>query len=235
MINDVNEKHDFRSDDVEEIAASYHQAIFDTDRDEALRVVRAAVDRGVRPESIVFDVVMPSLESMVKSISETFDANLAQHFMAAQIAEQVTNEMITQFQTAPELLGHVVIGTSPGDFHGLGKRIVTGCLRSYMIGVTDLGLNVPAGRFVDGALESGSQVIAISSMMVHTAICENGCLGVRRLLRERDLEGRIKIIVGGAPYRHDPELYKTVGADAYAANGLEVGGVVKRLLGEVER
>jgi methanogenic corrinoid protein MtbC1 len=217
-----------------EVVKAYNEAIFDTDRDQALRVVHAAIERGVTPESIVFDVVMPSLEMMVTSISETFDANLAQHFMAAQIAEHVTDEMIAKFRQAPELRGHVVIGTSPGDFHGLGKRIVTGCLRSNMIGVIDLGLNVEAERFVDEAVDKNCQVIAVSSMMVHTAMAEGGCRGVRRLLRERHLENRIKIIVGGAPYRHDPELYKQVGADAFAANGIAAGGIVRQLISEVE-
>ncbi|MBI5093627.1 MAG: cobalamin B12-binding domain-containing protein [Candidatus Hydrogenedentes bacterium] len=224
-----------RSSPLSVVVAAYNEAIYDTDRDRALHIVRSAVDGGVSPESIVFDVVMPSLEMMVKSISETFDANLAQHFMAAQIAEQVSDEMIAKFRTPPELLGHVVIGTSPGDFHGLGKRIVTGCLRSQMIGVIDLGLNVPADQFVNEAVARHCQVIAVSSMMVHTAMGEGGCLGIRQILQERGLEDRIKIIAGGAPYRHDPELYKRVGADAFSASAIEAGGVVRELIAEVTR
>ena len=57
-------------------------------------------------------------------------------------------------------------------------------------------------------------------MMTHTARGADGCLGVRRLLRERGLEGRIKIIVGGAPYRFDPGLHHQVEADAWAEDGI---------------
>jgi len=60
-------------------------------------------------------------------------------------------------------------------------------------------------------------------MMVHTARGELGCLGVRRLLRERGLEGQIKLIVGGAPYRHDDKLFEVVQADAWAVNGVVAG------------
>ncbi|MHB9037373.1 MAG: hypothetical protein ACYC64_11965 [Armatimonadota bacterium] len=42
----------------------------------------------------------------------------------------------------------------------------------------------------------------------HTAIGENDCLKVQRILKERGLEDKIKIIVGGVPYRSDHELFK---------------------------
>jgi len=43
------------------------------------------------------------------------------------------------------VVGGVVIETSPGDFHCLGKKIATGCLKGVMIEVKDLGLNGKAG------------------------------------------------------------------------------------------
>ena len=86
--------------------------------------------------------------------------------------------------------------------HTLGKRIVVGCLKTMMVEVSDLGGNVPAARFVDEAERVGAQVIGISAMMVHTATGPEGCRKVRQILHERGLEERIKIVVGGAPYRH---------------------------------
>lgn len=215
---------------LQNIITAYNEAVFDTDRDKALEIIHAAVDQGISPEDIVFEVVIPAIEQMIKSISEDFDANLAQHFMASQIASQVTDEMVALFQKSPEIIGRVVIGTSHGDMHTLGKRIVSGCLRSLMIEVIDLGVNVSAERFVDAALEHNVNVIAISSMMVHTARSEYGCLAVRQLLKERQLEDRIKIIVGGAPYTWDTELYKVVQADAWASDGISAGKVIKDLI-----
>ncbi|WP_235202279.1 B12-binding domain-containing protein [Methylobacter tundripaludum] len=220
---------------MEHIIAAYSEAVFDTDRDKAFEVIHEAIAQGVTPEDIVFKVVIPSMEQMIKAISEDFDANLAQHFMASQIASQVTDEMVAQFQTSPETIGRVVIGTSYGDMHTLGKRIVSGCLRSLMIEVVDLGVNVSAERFVDTALEHNACIIAISSMMVHTARSEYSCLAVRELLKQRQLEDRIKIIVGGAPYTWDTELYKVVQADAWASDGISAGKVIKDLIMEMHK
>ena len=84
---------------------------------------------------------------------------------------------------------------------------------------------------MDEATRLGAQVIGVSSMMVHTATGPDGASGVRALLRERGLEDRVKLLVGGAPYLFDEELYLAVGADAWGRNGLvavdEVATLVK--------
>jgi methanogenic corrinoid protein MtbC1 len=215
------------------IRERYEQAVFDTDRQQALQVVEQALKIGMTPEEIVFEVVVPAIEDSISAVSVHRYTNLAQHFMASQIAAEVTEQMVPLFSQAPEIVGRMVIGTAAGDFHGLGKRIVSGCLKAQMVDVFDLGLNVPAERFVEQAITEGAGVIGISSMMVHTACSENGPQEVRRILRERGLEDRIRIIVGGAPYNHDDELYHTVQADAWARNGVAASPVVMRLLEEV--
>ena len=210
----------------------YNEAIFDTDRDRALDVVRKAVEDGVTPEEVVFDIVLPAMDLMVAIITESMDSNLAQQFMGAQIADTVTTEMIARFKKHPDVLGTVVIGTAQNDMHSLGKRIVTGCLKARMINVVDIGVNVSPESFVEAAIAEKAEVIGISAMMTHTAKGENGCLGVRRLLKDRKLEDNIKIIVGGAPYRFDEDLYKTVQADEWAIDGITAGKTIARMITE---
>jgi trimethylamine corrinoid protein len=213
-----------------DVIKAYNEAVFDTDKEAAFRAVDTALGRGVTPEDIVFKVVIPAVEEMMARIAQDPDANLAQHFMTAQIASEVTERMLAKFKHAPEIIGRVVIGTAYGDLHSLGKRIVKGCLKALMVDTVDLGVNVPPERFVDAALEHDAQVIAISAMMVHTANGPQGCLRVRQLLRERGLEDRVRIAVGGAPYRFDDELYRAVGADACATDGVSAGKVIVDLI-----
>jgi methanogenic corrinoid protein MtbC1 len=216
---------------LDELIKSFSDAVFDTDRDAALRIIHEAAAQGLSPEQIVFEVIVPVVEQRA-DVGEARELSLAQHFMTAQIASQIVEEMLPKFQRAPETVGRVVIGTSQGDLHSLGKRIVIGCLKAHMIEATDLGVSVAPERFVDEAVARNAQVIGISSMMVHTARSETGCLKVRQLLKERGLESKIKIIVGGAPYRFDPHLYQTVQADAWAESGAAAGRVIRKLIEE---
>ena len=214
------------------LIAAYNEAVFETDKEAAFQVVDQALAQGMTAEDIVFKIVIPAVELMMARIAQDPDANLAQHFMTAQIASAVTEKMLEKFQQPPALIGRVVIGTAHGDLHSLGKRIVMGCLKALMVDVIDLGVNVPAERFVDAALAHDAQIIAISAMMVHTATSEYGCHRVRQILRERDLENRLRIVVGGAPYRFDGEMYQRVGADAWAPDGVSAGKVIVDLLKE---
>ncbi|WP_404355458.1 B12-binding domain-containing protein [Methylotuvimicrobium sp. KM1] len=212
---------------------AYNEAVFETDKQAALTVVNGALQDGYSPEDIVFNLVIPAVEAMMARIEQDPDSNLAQHFMTAQIASEVTERMLEKFASLPETIGKVVIGAAYGDLHSLGKRIVIGCLKSLMVDVIDLGINISAEQFVDKAVENDAQVIAISAMMVHTAIGENGSIKVRSLLKERGLENKIKLAVGGAPYRFDPELYKKVGADVWAPDGVTAAKVIIQLIKEV--
>lgn len=219
---------------LDDVIKAYNEAVLDTDRARALQIVSDAVIQGISPEEIVFKVVIPGLDLMVKAISEGFDTNLAQHFMTSQIAADVTEKMLVLFKVPPQILGRVVIGTAAGDLHTLGKRIVIGCLKAQMIDVVDLGVNVPAEKFVNTAVVRDAQVIAVSAMMVHTARGENGAIKVRKLLKEQGLEHKIKLVVGGAPFRYDPELYKLVQADAWAENGVSALKVIMDCIQEVK-
>ncbi|MDD5228668.1 MAG: cobalamin-dependent protein [Methylococcales bacterium] len=219
---------------IENIIKAYNEAVYETDKEAAFDVVNSALAQGMSAEEIIFQVVIPAVEEMMSLIVKDPDANLAQHFMTAQIAAEVTEKMLLLFESPPEIIGCIVMGTAAGDLHSLGKRIVMGCLKALMVEVIDLGVNVTAEKFVDEAVAHNAQVIGISAMMVHTAMGEHGCPEVRKLLKERGLEDKIKIIVGGAPYRYDEELYKKVGADTWARDGVSAGKVIVDLIKEVK-
>lgn len=212
---------------------AYNEAVYDTDRQRAMGIVEAALGDGASPEQVIFELVVPAMEEMIRSISVDFDANLAQHFMTAQIASEVTDAMIARFAHPPAITGRIVIGTAYGDMHSLGKRIVIGCLKARMIEARDLGVNVSPERFVDEAVQANASVIGISAMMVHTARGEEGCLGVRRILRDRGLEGHIRVVVGGAPFRFDPGLAAAVEADAWAPDGVSASRIIEDMVKEV--
>lgn len=218
---------------LEPIIKAYSEAVFETDRDAALAVVDTARAQGLSAEDVVFKVVIPAVEQMMSEITRDPDTNLAQHFMTAQIAAEVTEKMLTQFAHPPQILGRVVIGTAAGDLHSLGKRIVMGCLKAMMVDVVDLGVNVPAEKFIDEAVARDAQIIAVSAMMVHTATGDQGARKVRELLDQRGLSSRVKLVVGGAPYRFDETLYQRVGADGWAADGIAAGKMIIDLIKSV--
>ena len=217
---------------LEYLQEEFLNAIYDSDQEAALSCIQKALECGISAEDATVKIVAPALTTMAKSVINR-KAGLSQHFMAVHISEKAIDELHQRVLQSPPELGTVILGTAVGDFHGLGNKIVAGCLKAHLFEVVDLGLNVAPQRYVDEALSKRANVIGVSSMMVHAALGESGPKMIRTLLRQRGLESHIKLIVGGAPYQFDKDLYQKAGADAWARDGIEAVAVIKRLFKEV--
>jgi corrinoid protein of di/trimethylamine methyltransferase len=123
-------------------------------------------------------------------------------------------------------LGHVVIGTIEGDIHDIGKTLVATMLAANGFEITDLGADVPAGRFVDEAVEKGAGCIAISALLTTTM---HGQRKVIEELESRKVRGKVRVLVGGAPCNDD--WAKEIGADGYAGDAVAAVQLTKRLIG----
>ena len=61
--------------------------------------------------------------------------------------------------------GLVIMGTVEGDIHDLGKNIVITMLECSGFKVIDLGVDVPAKKFVEAIKESGASLIGMSLLL----------------------------------------------------------------------
>jgi 5-methyltetrahydrofolate--homocysteine methyltransferase len=123
-------------------------------------------------------------------------------------------------------IGKVVIGSVRGDLHDIGKNLVGIMLKGAGFEVIDLGHDVPPERMVATAEDQGASVIGMSALLTTTMPVMGE---VVQLLRERQLAGRIRTIVGGAPVTE--AFAAEIGADAYAFDAGNAVDVVKGLLG----
>ena len=122
-------------------------------------------------------------------------------------------------------LGRVVIGTIEGDIHDIGKTLVATMLSANGFEITDLGADVPAGRFVDEAVEKGAGCIAISALLTTTM---HGQRKVVEELESRKVRGKVRVLVGGAPC--NDAWAKEIGADGYAGDAVAAVQLAKRLV-----
>lgn len=122
-------------------------------------------------------------------------------------------------------LGKVVIGSVQGDLHDIGKNLVRIMLKGAGFEVIDLGNNVPPERFVETAKQENAQVIGMSALLTTTMPMMKGTVD---LLKEKELGGRIKTVIGGAPVSQ--EFAQQIGADAYGYDSAKAVELVKQLV-----
>ncbi len=123
--------------------------------------------------------------------------------------------------------GKVVLGSVQGDLHDIGKNLVAIMLEGAGFEVVDLGIDVPAERFVDTAVAESAAVIGVSSLLTTTMA---GMKGVVELVEERGLAGKVKVIVGGAPL--SAEFARSIGADGFAYDAANAVETVTNLLAQ---
>jgi len=187
-----------------------------SDRRGARRILREARDRKIDGSTLMREVVAPAVEEIGRDWREE-DLSLSRVYAVGLIVEDCLQFLEPSVRSSDKPQGKVVIGTARGDYHGLGKRIVAAFLRAAGFTVVDLGMSVAPESLVERAMAEGARIIAVSALMLDAA------LGIAAVRSEMERLGAtsIKLLVGGAPFRYNPDLWKTVGADATAPNAYE--------------
>jgi len=107
--------------------------------------------------------------------------------------------------------GKVVLGTVKGDLHDIGKNLVRMMMEGKGLEVIDLGVDVPAEKFIETAIESNADIIACSALLTTTM---TEMKNVVDKVKSSPLAGKVKIMIGGAPVTDN--FRASIGADAYS-------------------
>jgi corrinoid protein of di/trimethylamine methyltransferase len=108
--------------------------------------------------------------------------------------------------------GKYIIGTVAGDLHDIGKNLVALMIESAGFEVVDLGVDVPAEKFVEAIKANPECKIVGASALLTTTMGNLKCT-VKAII-EAGCKDQVKIMVGGAPVTQ--EFADAIGADAYS-------------------
>lgn len=215
------------TEEIIRIRNRFADALRASDRRGARRLLQRSVDQRIDRSLLMREVVGAAVDEVGQGWRES-EISLSQLYAVGLMVEDALETLSAPFEISKTTIGKVVIGTARGEYHGLGKRIVVAFLHAGRFDVLDLGLSVAPETFVDTALSEGAQIIAVSALMVDTA------LGIRQVHQEMVRRGArgIKLLVGGAPFRYNEKLFRLVGADATAPNAFEAVQMAKALVQE---
>ncbi len=205
IIEDI--KNAIISGEKESIAAMVEQALNDGHKpneitDKALSAAMNVVGKDFGAKKIFLPQVMLSAESM----REAF----------LKIKERIPADSQSN-------KGTIVIATVKGDIHDLGKNIVAALLENNGYKVIDLGKDVDKEDIIKAAEENNADMIGLCSLMT-TTITQ-----IDKVIADlQKSKFKVKVMIGGAVVTK--EYADNVGADAYAADGVEAVELTKKLL-----
>jgi 5-methyltetrahydrofolate--homocysteine methyltransferase len=125
-------------------------------------------------------------------------------------------------ESGVKMIGKVAIGTVKGDLHDIGKNLVAMMFKGAGFDVVDLGVDVPAEKFV-GASDDGADIVGLSALLTTTMVQMKNVL---ESLKEKG--SKAKAIIGGAPVTQN--YCDEIGADGYAADAATAVEIGKALI-----
>jgi len=123
-------------------------------------------------------------------------------------------------------LGKVVFGTVAGDIHDIGKDIVVFMLDVNGFEVYDLGVDVPAQKFVDKIKETGAPIVGLSGFLT---LAFDSMKQTVEAIKAANLRDKVKIMIGGGQISE--EVRKYTGADAYGLDAMAGVSLAKKWAG----
>jgi methanogenic corrinoid protein MtbC1 len=179
----------------------------------------------MKPLDIVEQIIAPAMERIGVGW-EVGSVALSQVYMSSRICENLVAANFTPskpLRTPQPIMGIAVLE----DYHLLGKRIILSVLSAAGYEVEDLGQGDVEG-IADKVQQQQIQLLFISTLMLRSALRVKA---LREELAKRELQ--VKIVVGGAPFRFDPELWQEVGADMTATGASQLIPVIAQLVQEM--
>ena len=176
--------------------------------------VKEHISRAIQEGLTADEILECGLLAGMGVIGEKFKANkvFIPEVMIAARAMNAGLELLKPLLAAAggQQRGTVVLGTVKGDRHDIGKNLVKMMLEGKGLKVVDLGVDVPAARYLAAADEHQADIIACSALLTTTM---NEMRNVVSLVNESPLKGNVRVMIGGAPVTQS--FCDEIGADSY--------------------
>ena len=184
-------------------------AVIAGNRAQALELTQACLDAGEAPGSIIENRLVPGM-AVVGERFKNDEIFVPEMLIAARAMKESLALLEPLLASSGFKAAHkAVIGTVEGDLHDIGKNLVGMMWKGANIEVIDLGVNVPAAKFVEALAEHDPDLVGMSALLTTTMPRMKGVVEAVKASGHK-----AKVLIGGAPVT--PEFAAEIGADGYA-------------------
>lgn len=144
---------------------------------------------------------------------------------AMRAAMSVLDPELRKLGTERPMAGVVLLGTTKGDIHEIGKILVGTMLTAHGFEVHDLGVDVAGEKFAAKARELKADIVGVSALLTTTMRNQKG---VVEALEKEGLRSAVKVMVGGAPVTR--RWAEEIGADGYAKDAMSAVALAQEFM-----
>ncbi len=183
-------------DDLDPVLREMAVAIEEGEEDDVPELVTEALGSAVHPADIINKAMIPAMEIVGDRFShgEIYVPEMLISARAMKGGMEILRPALVETGAKP--VGSILLGTVQGDIHDIGKNLVGMMLEGAGFDIVDLGVNVPAERFVEELKRTGIRILGLSALLTTTM---QNMTGVLRALEAAGLRERVVVLLGGAP------------------------------------
>ncbi len=172
-------------------------------------LTKQALDSGISPQIILSQGLMPGMEKVGVKFREN-KVFVPQVLMSAKAMHTALDHLKPYFLSGEaKQKGTFIIGTVEGDLHDIGKNLVSMMVEGNGWNVVDLGIDVPADKFIEALRNNENAIVGLSALLTTTMV------NMERITKAiKEAVPNAKIAIGGAPVNDD--FRKKIGADTYS-------------------
>lgn len=198
----------------------------DLKEEEVLKIVKDRLGASEEPLKILEDA-RKGMEIVGKRFADNkyFIPDLIYSGEILKAVAALVKPKLTQAAESKKL-GKVVFGTVAGDIHDIGKDIVVFMLDVNGFEVHDLGVDVPAQKFVDKIKETNASIVGLSGFL---SLAFDSMKDTVEAIKAAGLRDRVKIMIGGGQI--SDEINKYTGADAHGKDAMTGVTLAKKWVG----
>lgn len=192
--------------------------------EEAVEVTKAAIENKTAPGEVL-NLMIVGMEEIGQRYEngKAFVPNLLMAARAMKASLELLRPLLKE--SGIKAKGKVVIGTVKGDLHDIGKNIVASMLEGAGFELVNLGVDIPAEKFVEAIQNEKPDILALSALLTTTM---TNMKAVIDAIENAGLRDSVKIIIGGAPISE--EFSNEIGADGFSTNGNAAVRLAKSLV-----
>ncbi len=203
------------------------ESVIAGDEDKVKEIVSQLISKGSSPTDIISEGLLSGMAVVGQRFkaSEMFIPEVLASAKAMSRGMELVKPLIVGTKLANIKTGKVVIGTVHGDFHNIGKNLVSMMLESAGFTVIDIGIDVQTDKFVEATKREQPDILGISALLTTTM---PRMKDIVEALKHSNLKDKVKVLVGGAPVTQS--FADLIGADGYAPNAIAAIDKAKELL-----
>jgi trimethylamine corrinoid protein len=211
----------------EQAFAAMRQSVIDGAPDTAAQLAREALDSGIDPLNAINHGYVPGMHSVGEQFAQRtmFLPDMMASAEAMRAAMNVLEPELKRQGTERPRAGTVVLGTTKGDIHEIGKILVGTLLSANGFRVFDLGVDVDGPTFAAKAREVGADIVGVSALLTTTMRNQQSVIIA---LEKAGMRSAVKVMVGGAPVTQ--KWADEIGADGYAKDAMSSVALARRLM-----